>query len=447
MAENTFDIGFGSISNATLSHYHKKNEKYANTPPFNIANYITELSFSESIDSPALMGQMKLLDSSGLIDNFPIIGEEIFNLTYVDFFDNEISQEFLIYSVSNAVPGEQQNFMYYTLNFVSAHHFLDVSRNVQKSYQNLTLKEMIQLIFDEYLVDETRFPNSNNEIEIEDTAGIQTIVIPSLRPIEAINFLSRKSFSDVNKSSNYHFYQTREKFKMKTHEQMIKDGRPKAIEYTYSPALLASEISDRDDGMTNLLKLEIPNRLNTIREIASGAMIADVVEIDILNKQMIHNPYTYKDTFQDYTHNEKSVRFPHTNKFRQDFFETDGMPKSHLVFVDSERPNQRYVDIIAPRTSNLYYHSEFTLSVEIYGRNDLFAGDVIKLGIFEFEESSSKQPELNKSFSGYWLVNSIDHTIEIDKTYKCKLKLSKDLAHGDNSGVSTIAELTSEFEG
>tara|TARA_B110000211_G_scaffold11277_1_gene11871 strand:+ start:2612 stop:3949 length:1338 start_codon:yes stop_codon:yes gene_type:complete len=445
MARDKFDVGFCDIKLATLSHYDKTAKERQSQQPINIANFISELSFTESINGSALMGQMNILEANGLLDNFPIAGEELFNITYTDFFENEISQEFFVYNVSDAVPGKQQNYMYYTLKFVSTHHLLDMSRNVQKSYQDKTIKEMIELIFDEYLIDETRFPNSNNEIEIEDTDGVQTIVIPSLKPIAAINFLTRRSYSATNKSSNYYFYQTREKFKMKTHEQMIKDGRGNAIVYTYDPAIHADNISTRDKSMNNVLSFKITNRLNTMKEMASGAMITDVVEVDILNKQLIFNPYSYKDNVQDFTHTDKTVRFPHTNKFRQDFFEADGIPKTHMVFIDDERPNQNYAKIIAPRISNIYYHSQLTVEIEIYGRNDIFAGDIIKLNIFNFEEMPTTK--FNGSLSGYWLINSISHNIPVDRTYKSTLVLSKDLALGDNSGVSTIAELTSEFEG
>ena len=115
-----------------------------------------------------------------------------------------------------------------------------------------------------------------------------------------------------------------------------------------------------------------------------------------------------------------------------------------MVFIDDERPNQNYAKIIAPRISNIYYHSQLTVEIEIYGRNDIFAGDIIKLNIFNFEEMQTTK--FNGSLSGYWLINSISHNIPVDRTYKSTLVLSKDLALGDNSGVSTIAELTSEFE-
>ena len=35
-----------------------------------------------------------------------------------------------------------------------------------------------------------------------------------------------------------------------------------------------------------------------MKEMASGAMITDVVEVDILNKQLIFNPYSYKIMFK-----------------------------------------------------------------------------------------------------------------------------------------------------
>ena len=446
MAENGFDVGFGDIIEASLSHYDKSGIR-SKQKPINVAEFIERLTFSESINNPALMGEMKISEAQGLLDNFPIIGEELLTIRYIDFFGDEINQQFFVYSVSDAAPTTQQTILTYTLKFVSTHHLLDMSRNVQKSYQDKTIKEMIELIFDEYLVDTTRFPNSNNEIEIEDTDGVQTIVIPSFSPIAAIDFLTRRSYSATNKSSNYYFYQTREKFKIKTHEQMIKDGREGAIVYTFDPAIQVDDIATRNDAMNNILSFKINNRLNTMREISSGAMISDVVEVDILNKQFIFNPYTYRDNVQDFTHTDKTIRFPHTEKFRQDFFEADGIPKSHMVFIDAERPNQKYKEIISSKISNRYYHTEFTVDVEIYGRNDISAGDIIKLNIYNFEAIIDKQPEFNKSLSGYWLIQSIKHDLDHDKSYKCFLRLSKDLALGDNSGVSTIAELTSELEG
>ena len=436
MAEETFDIGYCDIQTATLQRYGEKET-------FSIANYISRLSFNESIHSPLLSGEIDILDSSGLLDNYPILGEEILTIKYVDFFLNEITQQFLVYGLDSYKANDQQNTVFYRLQFISPQHFLSNSRIIQKSYLDFTIKEMIEKVFNEYLVDETNFRNSANEIEIEDTTGTQTLVIPALSPIETINFLRRRGFSADSKSSNYYFFQNRQKFKVKTHEQMIEDSKPDAKVYTYDPSLTMDAPEDKIRAMNNLTSFYLPNRLNTISEMNAGAMISDTVEVDIQNKQYIHNIYRYKDNFQDYTHLDRTVRFPHTEDFTEAFFGDDNVTKSFMIFKDFERQGQRYTEITGPRMSNRYYLSSIVAEVELYGRNDLFAGDVIKLDMLEFENlPDGKVPDNHESLSGHWLVNNISHNID-GKQYTCKVTLTKDLVQGNKGGVSTVRDITS----
>ena len=92
--------------------------------------------------------------------------------------------------------------------------------------------------------------------------------------------------------------------------------------------------------------------------------------------------------------------------------------------------------------SNRYYLSSVIAEVELYGRNDLFAGDVIKLNLREFENTPErKNPEAHESLSGYWLVNIVNHHIK-DKQYTCKVTLTKDLVQGNKGGVSTIKDIS-----
>ena len=126
MAEDTFDIGFCDIQTATLKRYGEKEA-------FSIANYISQLTFSETIHTPVLSGELQLIDSSGLLDNYPLLGEEIFTLKYVDFFEKEITQEFLVYGVNSYKSNDQQNTVFYRLQFISPQHFLSTSKIIQKT--------------------------------------------------------------------------------------------------------------------------------------------------------------------------------------------------------------------------------------------------------------------------------------------------------------------------
>lgn len=426
MARDTFDLGYYTLEKAEIRRYSNP------ITPYDISNHISSMSFSESMYSPLLYGQLQILDAGGIIDNIPLLGEEIFTLQYSDFYGTSITQEFFIYSISDAVPTPQTNMFYYTIKFVSPQHIVSSTRKIKKSYTG-TCSESIKKIFDEYLV-RPEFPNSINEIEIEDTTGIQTLVVPALQPIEAINFFCRRSFSADNKSSNFYFFQSREKFKMVTHEKLIEDKKSSAIGYSYDPALNAQELTDRSVGMVNIQSFVLKKRLNTIDEINRGSMIMDVREVDILNKQYISNIYKFKDQYNDYTHTDENIRFPHSDLFIENFFSDDNVMKSELVFKDFEREQQYYKDIIGPRFSNDYYIDSIEAEIEIFGRNDLFAGDVIIVNLPKLEEKVGIRSEFHDSLSGYWLVKEIHHNIA-DKKYMCKCVISKDLVK--SGGVST----------
>jgi len=173
----------------------------------------------------------------------------------------------------------------------------------------------------------------------------------------------------------------------------------------------------------------------------AGAMVLDVVEIDILKKQYLHNIHKYKETFKEYTHIDSNYRFPHTDNFVEDFFNDENVTKTALVFKDFERENQYYKEIIGPRVSNRYYLSSVVAEIEIYGRNDLFAGDVIKLDIPQFENVGGGRPKnLHTSLSGYWLVNSISHKIQ-GKKYTCKLVITKDLVISNTLTNSVLTNI------
>jgi hypothetical protein len=228
---------------------------------------------------------------------------------------------------------------------------------------------------------------------------------------------------------------------MLTHEQMISDGKPKAISYSFDPALNANDPSNKNAAMNNLISFYLPKRLDTLDEINRGAMILDVVEVDILNKQYIHNIHKYHDTYNDYDHLDDNVRFPHTKKFMDDYFGDDNVMKSVLIFKDFERERQQYKDIIGPRFSNYYYLNAFTAKIEIYGRNDLFAGDIINLHIPQFEDTTgNKGKSLHQSLSGYWLIQDIMHSLT-NNVYKCQLTISKDLAKRGGVGSNSTWDI------
>ena len=112
-----------------------------------------------------------------------------------------------------------------------------------------------------------------------------------------------------------------------------------------------------------------------------------------------------------------------------------------MIFKDFEPERRQYKYIIGPRFSNYYYLNAFTAKIEIYGRNDLFAGDVINLQMPQFEDTTgNKGKSLHQSLSGYWLIQDIMHSLT-NNVYKCQLTISKDLAKRGGVGSNSTWDI------
>lgn len=422
MPDNIADVGYYVIDEAILKEYVENGRTY------NIAQYIAAFTITESINSAVLYATLTIIDSADILNNFPIIGEEIITISYTDSNKNQIRQDFLVYAVTGLGASPQQNSQLYNLELCSPQLIMSRSKLIQKSYTGTTT-EIAKKVFEQYLIDESRtlLPNTRQEIQFEDSAGTQTLVIPALSPLNTIDFLKRKSFAPDNLSSHYLFFQTRTAYKMMTYEKLVKDAKtnfPDKNVYNHS-IIDSAGAKDKFEAMKNILVFSIPQVQNTLDEINEGSMLSDTIEVDILNKQYIVHPYKYKDNYEDYTHLDRNIRFKHTDGYIDRYF--DEKIVSDLIFVDDDRPNQNYIKITPHRRSSSFYLGSIVCKIEIYGRNDLSCGDVLKLNIPEYavNQNNSEKKE-NKSFSGFWLINDILHKFE-GKEYKCELTLTKDL--------------------
>lgn len=402
----TADVGYFEIVDAKLT-------KFDGTS-ISIANMISQLTFNESIYSHTIYGLIEIVDASNLVDRFPLKGEETLTLVYKDFFEEELTQTFQIYGLQNQTPPEQQNFTVYTLTICSPQKILSDRMHIKKSYTG-TMKQTALKVFEE--IDDDTYP-----IEIEDTVGEQQIIIPSLTPLEALNFLARRSFSVDNPGSHFLFYLNRRGFQFKTVEKHLEDTDQKKLTYEYTPGQQASD-RPTAESMYNLHAITLMNRHSTLEEIKVGAMVSEVVEIDILTKQYQRFPFQYKEQADKFTHMDKKWQFPHTDGYTEKFFNEPVV--SDMVFIDSSRPGNNYKEILSKRRSQSYWLTHIRLKVSAFGTVFLQAGQILQINLPQFEETDGEK-ELNESLAGNWMVESITHKMK-DKSYDVEMILVKDL--------------------
>ena len=142
MDNESVSIGKFEITKCTLT-------KWDGSDPVAFGNLVIEFHFLESIEEQAVRGHLAVLDAVGLLDDYPIIGEEFVEISYIDSYQRELTQKFHVYSVTEGDIDNQGQKQLYHLNIHSLDFIKTESVEIRKSYRG-PISSSVQDIFDEY---------------------------------------------------------------------------------------------------------------------------------------------------------------------------------------------------------------------------------------------------------------------------------------------------------
>jgi len=221
-----------------------------------------ELNLYEDIYSPIVSGDITLTDTVGLIESFPIIGEEILDVSFstagaslpptqgpppsspsVSEAPKQVINRFRVYKVDPPVR-VTDNSRTIKLYFVTDNQFTNLLSKVRKIYpteQNIpntgtsdevrpyTLADMARDIFYDFFIKDKkplRQPKTRKPFLVEPTRYKSEIVIPNWNPFKAISFLASKAVSKnpETKGANFVFYQTLQGFRFVSIETLMLGG-------------------------------------------------------------------------------------------------------------------------------------------------------------------------------------------------------------------------------
>ena len=221
-----------------------------------------ELNFYEDIYSPIVSGDITLTDTVGLIESFPIIGEEILDVSFstagaslpptqgpppsspsISEAPKQIINRFRVYKVDPPVQ-VTDNSRTIKLYFVTDNQFTNLLSKVRKIYptkQNIpntktadndklyTLADMARDIFKDFFIGKKKplkQPATRKPFLVEPTRYKAEIVIPNWNPFKAISFLASKAVAanPETKGANFVFYQTLQGFRFVSIETLMLGG-------------------------------------------------------------------------------------------------------------------------------------------------------------------------------------------------------------------------------
>jgi predicted nuclease of restriction endonuclease-like (RecB) superfamily len=270
--------------------------------------------------------------------------------------------------------------------------------------------------------------------------------LPSLKPFNAIKYLSSQTLSGKYNNAGYLFYENSKGFHFRSLESMLAMGgavaRPTRWNFQSQIQMVKDgkqdEVKDIERRMQNVIKLEFGKQVDTLANIIDGLYANRVIVHDAFNKTIKTHDFNYKDNYAKGYHLESlgeegdSFKFitPETqlNDTGKSLYELPNSKK--MVVTETSRVHNDYeftpTSSTLPKiTSQMAGFKNMNLSLLVYGNTSLNCGDVINYSAPIMQPGEKKAQ--NPYTSGRYLIMAIKHTISVEsRTHEMVLRCFKD---------------------
>ena len=415
-----------------------------------------ELNLYESIYKNAVTGTLIITDAKNQIGRLEVQGLEriAFKLSspgtknVEDMLDAsvETGEPFHIYKITDRKqigPGVMQ----YTLHFASREFMRNLRTKVSQAYNgrlDLAVQKILQ---------EEDYLDSRKKLKYEKTGNSNKIVIPNLRPFDAINMIANRSLPEKSNTVGYYFYQTVKGFHFRSWDSMVsKQGnakRPIKQEFYYMP------LKFKDEAIENKIEHDFKSVqsyrfLNNFHDVAANTALGTyghrVTSYDLYAKSIFDGDWNFHEMFDftihtDFENNHRDAEKTPIASSPVDYDNTKGISdypeartslQSTTQFLHNKEVNAIYGSShvaesmlrgVQVSKQNQILHGT-TLKLVVKGQSYLEPGDLIQFNIRPIDADKTDIEE-DYRYSGQYVITKIRHQITSD-IYTMVLECAKD---------------------
>ncbi len=424
---------------------------------------VMELNLYESIDSKALTGSMSILDANNMISNVPLQGNERLTFKWstpgaqgeLEVIDatEETGSPFHIYAITDRKI-HSENVMSYTIHFCSRELMRNARTRVSRAYDGPLHTAAINILRDKNFLD------TKKRIHFEQTRNSDKLVIPNMRPLDAITFIAEKALSKNTNGAGYYFYETVNGFHFRSYESMLaSQGKfaraPKAI-LAYQPKQFFNKQDRTIYNMYNVESYEVMQHFDSLAQQAMGTYASRVITYNFYDKAYKIADFNFHNEYNQHFHADKigstyKRNFPITNApvdSEQKILGTgdrgvSDYPHSRVILQSSTRflhnddtgtfgtstENESKTEAIRVSQENQVNNS-MRVKVVLPGHSNLEAGDVVEFQLPSLEANKGKKSgyAYDEKHSGRYVIEKCRHRL-IKSEYKLILELVKDTVY------------------
>lgn len=368
-----------------------------------ILDQVISVDIFEDMSKPTMYATIVMLDTLGLLEKFPIMGEEEIEITIKTpgiYIPTEY--KFRCFEVSNMQRIPNGKGTSYTLRCTSIEHLFNGGSVVGASFDTV-ISDMVPHILNRYL-------SSSKPVICDPTRGSQQITIPKLPPFQAIDMLRQRAISAQYVSSSYVFFENQAGFNFKTIEGLYKDGLPQigARVYNIQDNPNADEAA-RTKEFRTIKSHQIIKRSDSVRKTTQGAFRSVTRVFDIATKKFETINYDVKKSFPMFS-TAAGKLMSNTDEHVDQFAGTT--PRQFLGIRDGSRPDNFITENIGVRNSFVELINDDLTRILIHGDTGLKIGDVIRLDLPRIDGLTARRTP-DRLMAGNYLVVRLRHMITL----------------------------------
>lgn len=410
---------------------------------------LIEFSYYEDIYSFTTSGHLTILDAKGVIEALKLTGNEFLEVDFgkTKTAPNRTKKTFRVYKIGDRTPQGNQSAELYNLYFCSEELILSEQNKVSKSYKGKKIFDIIKDILSNYLkVSEKKIQ------KIEDTFGMYDFIIPRMKPLEAISWLSTYARPVAKPGADMLFFETKFGFNFRSLQSLFADKV--YTTYKYQAKNLGEKTLSIQEKITTVLDYEFNKPYDILNEINSGSIASRTISIDplartykvtdfdvnkykaqaeTLNKNLPTNDLKNRLGKKSSESSESVVKVVTSNAGQQVvpyIKETDSVSKD--IFIETYVPN---------RTAQISLANYTSMKIAIPGDSGITAGRTINFNLLSLKQGDIR--ELDKIYSGKYLVTAVRHIISVPNSYQTILEICKD---SSKTALPTASESNADLK-
>ena len=368
----------------------------------NPAEQITFIDIYEDFNSPTIYAEITFDDKIGLIYDFPIIGEEEFEITFqTPGLSYPTTYKLNTFSLSDVQQNMNSKGYTYILKCVSKEQLTQSNINILQSY-NETIDSIVSNIF-------TRYLETDKVIDVDPCKGTETIVFPKLTPFMAIDMIRKRAVNSRYVSSSYVFFENQDGFKFKCIEQMIEDGKDKIGTkqfYYYS----STQLNENSEALSfrSIIEFENIGRTDLTDIIQEGGIKNRVKVFDFFTKSQKDTEFDLTKKFSSMVSIDNKNSLNITDSTVQNFASKSTF--NFFIPKDTNRKENFLEDMMGAKQAFLkLFNSNFT-RVYIPGDSSIKAGDVVELNLPQSSGTTNVKND-DDTVGGNYIVSRLRHNI------------------------------------